>query len=78
MISGSLDSTIKVWNINNNTLSHIKTFEGHKNYVRQVIPLTNNIIVSGSDDYTIKIWDINAYKEIFSLKENFSVWSYLN
>ena len=43
-----------------------------------MIPLTNNIIASaGYTDKTIRIWEVDAYKEIQSLKEEFSVWSLL-
>lgn len=78
LASSSWDCTFKLWKINNNTLSLIKTLQGHTNNVYQVIPLSNGICASGSTDCTIKIWDINAEKEeILSLKEDYGVYSLL-
>ena len=77
LISGSFDKTIKVWKINNNTLTLMNTLDGHNDSVYQVISLANNIIASGSNDYTVRIWDINSNKEIHSLKEDFIVFSLL-
>ena len=77
LISGSFDKTIKVWKINNNTLTLTNTLDGHNESVYQVISLSNNVIASGSNDYTIRIWDINSNKEIHSLKEDFIVFSLL-
>ena len=77
LISSSWDKTIKVWKINNNTITLIKTLKGHINTVYKVIPLSDNIIASGSDDKTIKIWDVNTYEEIHRLIEDFSVYSLL-
>ena len=45
--------------------------------MRQVIPLTKDIIASGSYDQTIRIWDVNVYKEIQTLEEDFYVLSLL-
>ena len=48
LVSSSWDKTLKVWNINNNTLTHIKTLKGHNDSVYKVIPLTKDTIASGS------------------------------
>ena len=78
MISSSNDHTLKVWNISNNSITHIQTLERHNSCVNQVIPLTKDIIASGSYDYTIRVWNVNTYKEeVPPLEEDFHVCSLL-
>jgi WD40 repeat protein len=56
IVSGSMDSTIKVWNMKNG--KYLKTLEGHKLVVESVaITSDDKYIVSGSWDKTIKIWN---------------------
>jgi WD40 repeat protein len=55
-VSGSGDSTIKIWDTENG--NNIKTLKGHTSYVSSVcFSFNNKRIVSGSSDSTIKIWD---------------------
>ena len=76
-ISSSTDKTIKIWKIND-TITLMNTLEGHNAPVNQVLQLSTNIIASaGSYDVTIRIWDVNEYKQLYSLKEDFSVYSLL-
>ena len=76
LVSSSWDKTLKVWNINKDSLTPIKTLEGHNNGVFQAIPLTKDTIASGSEDKTIRIWNINTYKtELHTLQEDFDVCS---
>ena len=42
LITSSWDKTLKVWNISNDNITHIKTLERHKHYVNKVIHITNN------------------------------------
>ena len=57
IISGSVDKTIKIWDINSGEC--LKTLEGHTNVVMSVFA-KDNLIISGSYDKTIRIWDINS------------------
>lgn len=77
VISSSGDKTLKVWTIDNNTITHIKTLQEHNSIIYQVIPLTNDIIAFGLHDKKIKIVDVATYKEVLSLDENFEVCSLL-
>ena len=77
VVSSSGDNTLKVWTIDNNTITHIKTLGGSSSIIYQVIPLTNDIIAFGLFDKKIKIVDVTTYKEILSLDENFAVCSLL-
>lgn len=57
LFSGSMDTTIKMWNLNNGKC--LKTFHGHLDGVTQVILNNdNNLLISGSEAIEIKIWDI--------------------
>lgn len=56
LISGSDDSTLKLWNLDTGKL--INSFEGHQESVNCVELLPFNRIASGSDDKTIKIWSL--------------------
>ena len=75
--SGSLDKTLKVWDTNIDTLTHLKTLLGHNWIVVKVISLSKDIITFGSHDKTIRIWDVNKYKEIQTLREDFYMCSLL-
>ena len=55
LISGSLDKTIKVWNVS--TGDCIQTLEGHQEGVLCLLRLNYKQIMSGSYDRTIKIWN---------------------
>ncbi|MEE9355374.1 MAG: WD40 repeat domain-containing protein, partial [Methylococcaceae bacterium] len=59
--SGSDDSTVKLWDIQNQKLAH--AFEGHSRYVYSVaFSPDGRFIASGSDDNTVKLWDIQNQK----------------
>ena len=78
LISGSYDKNIKIWQYTKDNLIHIKTLNGHSNWINKVIVITNNRIVSSSWDKTIKIWSsISPYNEINTLIENNTVYSLL-
>jgi WD40 repeat protein len=36
------------------------TFNGHTNWIRSVIQLSDNRIISGGDDKVIKIWNLEG------------------
>src|SRR5512138_610247 len=57
IISGSLDKTIKIWDVSNNTL--IKTLSGHDLGIKKIaISPDDRYIVSGGRDKTVKLWDM--------------------
>jgi len=58
LASGSLDSTIRIWNVTNGTC--IKTLVGHSDYVTSLVILPNGLLKSGSYDNTIRIWNVNT------------------
>lgn len=68
LISGSTDSCIGLWDINN-THRYLAMIEGHMNEIVSVDVCSNdrNIFISGGSDLTTKIWDIRLKKpEVFS------------
>jgi WD40 repeat protein len=55
LVSGSGDSTIKVWNLSSG--KEVRTLTGHTGYVWSVaLSADGQTLVSGSDDKTIKVW----------------------
>ncbi|OCR01371.1 hypothetical protein BCD67_23240 [Oscillatoriales cyanobacterium USR001] len=75
LVSGSLDKTIKIWNLATGNL--IRTLEGHSNSVFSVaISPDEQTLVSGSDDNTIKIWNLATGNLIRTLEgHSHWVWS---
>ena len=55
LISGSLDSTLRIWDANSGQLYRV--FEGHTHEVVSIIELHNGNIASASHDNTINVWD---------------------
>ncbi|QIV96139.1 WD40 repeat protein [Allofrancisella inopinata] len=59
IVSGSVDGTIRVWNLNDPTNPIILT--GHNNrIITSLLALPDGRIVSGSADGTIRIWNLNS------------------
>ena len=55
IVSGSMDRTLRVWDLTNNIY---RVLSGHTNCVNSVIKLNETTIISGSMDRTIRIWDL--------------------
>jgi len=59
IISGSLDTTVRIWDIESGHCKRI--LQGHTRSVSVVcVSACNRFIISGSEDGTIKIWDMNG------------------
>jgi WD40 repeat protein len=59
IVSGSDDMTLRLWDIQGNSIS--QPFEGHQDSVNSVAFSPNGqMIVSGSDDMTLRLWDIQG------------------
>ena len=57
LVSGGRDNMVKLWNALTGSLLHC--FDGHANWVRDVIiHPTGNYIISCSDDKTIRVFDV--------------------
>lgn len=58
-ISGSLDNTLKLWEVESGR--EIRTFQGHSGAVHAVtFSRDNNFVFSGSRDNSVRKWDINS------------------
>ncbi len=55
IVSGSLDRTLRVWDLTNDTS---RVLRGHTASVRSVVKLNETTIVSGSRDRTLRVWDL--------------------
>jgi len=68
IFSGSLDNTIKIWDLKNGT--EIRTLEGHsKGILHFDVTKDDKFLVSGAIDLTLKKWDIFSGKEIFTIDQ---------
>ncbi len=65
LVSGSWDSTIKIWN--STSFELIANLTDHTNKVSSLAILPNTNLVSGSFDSTIKIWNSTTFKLIKSI-----------
>ena len=67
VVSGSTDSTLKVWNVA--TGKCVATLEGHSDQVNGVAVFPDGRrIVSGSGDNTLKVWDVATGKCVATLQ----------
>ncbi|KFP87883.1 F-box/WD repeat-containing protein 7, partial [Acanthisitta chloris] len=57
IVSGSLDTSIRVWDVESGNCLH--TLMGHQS-LTSGMELRDNILVSGNADSTVKIWDIKT------------------
>ncbi len=55
LISGSSDTTLKVWNVNGGI--ELRTLDEHRAGIFGLAVLDNSFIATGSADGTIKIWN---------------------
>ncbi len=59
LASGSLDNTVKLWNLTNGTL--IRTLENHTKSIGWSVDMLNSeTFLSGSFDRTIKVWNFST------------------
>jgi WD40 repeat protein len=65
LASGSVDTTIKIWDTIKGI--EIKTLNGHTDLVRSLAVLPDESLASGSADTKIKIWDTIKGIEIKTL-----------
>ncbi|NTW21125.1 MAG: hypothetical protein HGA42_16735, partial [Nostocales cyanobacterium W4_Combined_metabat2_030] len=59
LASGSLDKTVKLWNVQ--TGDCVRTLEGHSHWVRSVAWSGDSLtLASGSSDNTVKLWNMQS------------------
>ena len=64
--SASDNSTIKLWNLQNDTVT---TLRGHSRKIHSVaFSPDGQLLVSGSDDWTFRLWDVEAGAHIATLE----------
>jgi len=57
LLSGSLDGSAILWQINNNKFCKLQTFEGHKKFVQGVaLHPALKLIATASSDATVRIY----------------------
>ena len=73
LVSGSLDKTVKLWDLQ--TGGVVKTFTGHTQWVKSVsISADLTTIASGSYDMTIRLWNIQTGECQCTIRQQKLVW----
>ena len=57
IVSGSLDTSIRVWDVDTGSCLH--TLTGHQS-LTSGMEIQDGLLVSGNADSTVKVWDINT------------------
>jgi WD40 repeat protein len=75
LASGSLDETIKVWEVG--SWREVATLRGHEKWVSSVsFSPDGKFLASGSKDNTVKVWEVGSWREVATLRgHGWSVWS---
>ena len=69
MISGSRDSTIKLFEMPE--LRELRTLKGHTGWVRNlIVSRDGKVLISASDDGTVKMWDIQTGRPFRTIKSH--------
>lgn len=72
LVSGSYDSTVRVWKISTGEIVH--RLHGHTMKVYSVVlDLERNRCISGSMDYTVKIWSLESGSVLYNLEGHSSL-----
>ena len=74
IVSGSMDDTIKVWDLQSGRL--LRSLKGHSFGVYSVaVTPDGKKVVSGSGDHTVKVWDLQSGRLLRSLEHTNSVFA---
>ena len=67
LASAGDDTTIKIWNLQDNTIA--TTLRGHSRKIHSVaFSPDGTLLASGSDDWTFRLWDVEAGEHIATLE----------
>ena len=68
MLSSSTDNTIKLWDIKTGLCD--KTFEGHTDWINQIILFENDTKMLSYSNNEIMLYDMNTNELIYEIKLN--------
>jgi WD40 repeat protein len=69
LISGSCDTTIRIWNLSGKH-ECVKTVKEHTKYVNILKKVKTDRLISSANDNSIKVWDIRNFECVQTFKEH--------
>jgi len=65
LASGSLDKTIRIWNLNSQ--EPVQVLKGHEGAVIGLATISSRFLASASEDQTIRLWDLESGSSVVNL-----------
>jgi WD40 repeat protein len=75
VITGSVDSKVKIWDPTNNLWNLVLTYTDHAAWILALEYINADTIASSSNDHTIKIWSISTGATIKTINTPYEIWS---
>jgi WD40 repeat protein len=63
VLSGSLDKTLRLWEVEGDGGKALRKFSGHEGGISAACFVDSSLVISGAADATIRLWDTRLKKE---------------
>ncbi|XP_045127062.1 WD repeat-containing protein 86-like [Portunus trituberculatus] len=65
LVTGSDDTTAKMWSTKTDCVEDLGTLEGHQSFI-QCVTIYDTYVITGSKDATLKLWDMGTMECLFT------------